>query len=89
MQYYVDSACCYSRSSVVCLSADLSVTIVSPAKTAEPIEMLFGKWTRVGIRKYVQYYMGVYIGATWRMLLNRPRAVAMWSYVITLTTSNL
>jgi len=40
--------------SVVCLSVGLSVTIVSPAaKTAEPIEMPFGKWTRVGPRKHI------------------------------------
>ena len=26
---------------------------MSPAKTAEPIEMLFGLWTRVGPRNYV------------------------------------
>jgi len=26
--------------------------IVSPAKTAEPIEMPFGRWTRVGQRKH-------------------------------------
>jgi len=31
----------------------LSVTIVSPAKTAEPIEMLFGMWTRLGQRNHV------------------------------------
>jgi len=36
------------RSRVVCRS----VTIVSPAKTAEPIEMPFGLWTRVGPRKH-------------------------------------
>jgi len=36
------------RSSVVCRS----VTIVSPAKTAEPIQMPFGLWTRVGPRKH-------------------------------------
>ena len=30
-----------------------SVTIVSPAKTAEPIEMLFGLRTRVGSGNYV------------------------------------
>jgi len=29
---YVDAACCYRPSIVVCLSAGLSVTIVSPAK---------------------------------------------------------
>jgi len=30
---------------VVFLSVGLSVTIVSPAKTAEPIEMPFGVWS--------------------------------------------
>jgi len=29
------------------LSVGLSVTLVSPAKTAEPIEMPFGLWTLV------------------------------------------
>jgi len=41
---YTDAACCYRPNSVVCRS----VTLVSPAKTVEPIEMLFGLWTRVG-----------------------------------------
>ena len=50
---YIYVACCYRRSSVVCLSVCLSVTIVSPAKTAEPIEMPFGLWTLVGPRKHV------------------------------------
>ena len=35
---YEDAAYCYRTSSVVCRS----VTVVSPAKTAEPIEMPFG-----------------------------------------------
>jgi len=41
---YVDAAYCYRRSSVVCLSVeiDLSVTIVNLAKMAEPIEMPIG-----------------------------------------------
>jgi len=46
-QYYVDAAYCYRRSSVVCMSVCQSVTIVSCAQTAEPIEMPFGLWTRV------------------------------------------
>ena len=50
---YVDVAYCYRQSSVVCLSVGLSVTIVSPAKMAKPIEMLFGMLTRVGPRKRV------------------------------------
>jgi len=45
-----NAACCY-RCSVVCVCLCLSVclldTTVSPAKTDEPIEMLFGLWTRV------------------------------------------
>ena len=51
---YVDAA--YWCSSVVCrvcVSVGLSVTIVSPAKTAEPIEMPFGLWTRIGPRNHV------------------------------------
>jgi len=31
----------------------LSVKIVSPAKTAEPTEMPFGLWTRMGSRNHV------------------------------------
>ena len=57
------------------LSVGRSVTIVSAAKTAEPIEMPFGTWTRVGPRKHV--LDGVHIGATRGIRLNRPRAVAM------------
>jgi len=49
---YVDAACCYRPSNVVCrsvcLSVCLSVTLVSPAKTAAPIEMPFGLRTGVG-----------------------------------------
>jgi len=41
---YVDAVYCYGPSSVVCRS----VTLVSRAKMAEPIEMLFGLRTRVG-----------------------------------------
>ena len=37
----------------VCSSIGLSVSVVSPAKTAEPIEMPFGIWTRVGPRYLV------------------------------------
>jgi len=39
--WYVDRSVC------------LSVMIVSPAKTAEPIEMPFGMWIKVGTRNYV------------------------------------
>jgi len=41
----VDAAYCYRPSVVVCR---LSITLVSPAKTAEPIEMPIGLRTRVG-----------------------------------------
>ena len=50
---YVDAAYCYRPSGVVCRSACLSVTQVSPAKTAEPIEMPFGLRTRVGPGNHV------------------------------------
>ena len=54
---YVDAAYCYRLSSVVCrsvcLSVGLSVTLVSPAKTAEPIEMPFGLWAWMGPRNHV------------------------------------
>jgi len=40
---YVDAVCCYRPCSVVCRS----VTLVSHAKTAEPIEMPFGFRSRV------------------------------------------
>jgi len=39
-------ACMVCRS--VCLPVCLQVTVVSPAKTDEPIEMPFGLWSRVG-----------------------------------------
>ena len=42
---YVDAACCYQQ---VASSVGWSVTLVSPTKTAEPIEMQFGLRTRVG-----------------------------------------
>ena len=45
---YVDAAYCYWPSSMVCLS----VTVVSPAKTAQPIEMPFALRTPVGPRKH-------------------------------------
>jgi len=41
------------RSVSLCLSVCLSVTLVSPAKTAEPIEMPFGLWTQVGTGNHV------------------------------------
>jgi len=46
---YVDAVYCYRSSSTVCRS----VTLVSPAKTAELIEMPFGLRTRVGPGNHV------------------------------------
>jgi len=50
---YVDAAYSYRPSSVVCLSVGLSVTLVSPAKTATPIELPFGLRTWVGPGNHV------------------------------------
>jgi len=50
---YVDTVYCYRQSSVVCLSVGLSVTIVSPAKMAEAIEVPFQLTTWVGPRNHV------------------------------------
>jgi len=82
---YVDTAYCNKPCSVVCLSVCLSVTVVSPAKTAELIEMPLGLRIREGPKKHV---LGeVHTGATWRIQLNRPCAVAMRPCcLITLTT---
>ena len=44
---------CYRPNSVVCLSICLSVTLVSPEKTAEPIETPFGLRTSVGPGNHV------------------------------------
>ena len=59
----------------------LSVTIVSPPKTAEPIDMPFAVWTQVGPREHV-LNGGVHVGATWRILLNCPFAAAMRPFVV-------
>jgi len=50
---YVHVVYCYRPSSVVCRSVCRSVTLVSPAKTAEPIEMPFELRTRVGPGNHV------------------------------------
>jgi len=50
---YIDAVCCWRPSSMVCLLVCLSVTLVSPAKTAEPIQMPFGLRTWVGPRDHV------------------------------------
>jgi len=46
---YLDAAYCYRPSSVVCRS----VTLVSPVKTAAPIEIPFELRTSVGPRNHV------------------------------------
>jgi len=40
----------------VCWSVALSVTVVNPAKAAQPIEMPFGLWARVASRNHVLWY---------------------------------
>ena len=54
------------------------------------MDLPFGWWTRVGwkkqnfkrIRQMVPVcHMGRHIGATWRILMNRPSSATMWSYV--------
>jgi len=42
---------------------------------AEPTEMAFGLWTRMGPRKHELH--GMHIGAIWRIRLNHPCAPAM------------
>jgi len=49
--------------------------VVSGAKMAEPTEMAFGLWTRMGPRKHELH--GMHIGAIWRIRLNHPCAPAM------------
>jgi len=67
---YTDAACCYRPSTMVCLS----VSVVSPSKMAEPIELLFGLWTLVAKGSIIRW---MHTGATWRIALKRPCAVAM------------
>ena len=58
---------------------------MSCAKMAEWIEMPFGLLTEVGPRKYI--LGGMHTGTTWRILVNRPCATAMWPFCqITLAT---
>jgi len=61
---------------------------VNCAKTAKPIEMPFGVWTRVGPRKHeLTGIMGVHIDATWRIQLNHLCAETMRPFCqITLNT---
>jgi len=55
---------------------------MSCGKTAEPVEMLFGMWTCVGLWKHALDW--VHIGATWQMRLNRPCAVVMRPFFVKL-----
>jgi len=50
---YEDAVYCYQTSSVVCHSVGWSLTLVSPAKMAELIEMPFGLMTCVGPGNHV------------------------------------
>jgi len=68
--------------------ADYKVTrlsAVSCAKTAEPIEMPFGLWTRMGPRKHA--LGGVHTDTTWRMPLNRSCGAAV-RLVVKITLTN-
>ena len=51
---YTDAAYCYRPSSVVCwlISVCWMVTVMSPTKTAETIEILFSLWAPVGSRNH-------------------------------------
>jgi len=71
---YVDAAYCYRRSSVVCRSVCQSVTIVRPAKTAEPIEMPFGGMDSRGPKEDGG-------GAHWRHLENTTEPSTCGGYV--------
>jgi len=56
-------------------TAHCKVSAMSCAKTADPINLLFGLWTRTGPRKHA--FDGVHIGANWQIRLNHPCAAAM------------
>jgi len=68
---YVDTAYSYRSSSVVCRS----VTLVSPAKTAAPIELPFGlrTWVDPGTMCYMEVQiptgMGKFLGENWRPIV--------------------
>ena len=61
------------------LSRGISVTIVSPAKMAEPIEMPLGLWTQLA--QVTTHWTQLHIGATWRIRLSRSCAVTNRPYV--------
>jgi len=59
---------------------------VSPAKTAEPIEMPFGVHTCGGRSRNHISDGGVHIGTTLRILLNDPCVAVIWPYVVSVWT---
>ena len=61
-RYSIYSAYCYGRCTVLCLL----VTIVSPAKTAEPIDVPFGKSTQLGSRSQRWRFGSPSVRAVWR-----------------------
>ena len=72
---YVDVDYCYRQRVSVCLS----LTIVSPAKTAEPIKMPFGLWTRMGPRNHV---LDRGLDPPWERAIFRGkrRPIVKWEY---------
>ena len=66
---------------------------MSCAEMAERIDLPFGLWNLVGLRKHkfnrfyqvvpcqVFVHVGGHIGSTWQIQLNRPSAAMMQSYV--------
>jgi len=77
---YIDAVCCDRPSSVVCQS----VTLVSPAKMAEPIEMPFGLRTRLA--QGTLYYMGLQI-PPWEVAILRGEGASHYSVVICAKTA--
>jgi len=69
---YIDAAYCYRQSSMVCRS----VTIMSPANIAEPIEMLLGLWgCGLWWAKGTMCSMGVEIlSCEWEILMGKGSA---------------
>jgi len=63
----------------VAWSVGLSVTIVSPAKTAEPIEMPYGLWTRLDPR--TMYWMGIQIPQCKGTILKQKTRPIMVKYM--------
>jgi len=53
MQPVATHGVAWSVAQTVSLSVSLSVTVISPAKMVEPIEMLFGMWTWVDPKNYL------------------------------------